>query len=122
MLRQQIFRFLIAGGVATALHFSIMWALITAHITAWLSTAAGAAVGAAANYLIQFHWAFASERRHQQTAPNYIVACALGWILNAAGFVLFHSTLEFAVVTAQLLTSSCLTLINFLLYRFLVFL
>lgn len=121
-LAHQFQRFLLAGGAATVLHFGLMWALITAGSRAWLASALGAGVGAAFNYLAQFHWTFASQRQHHRNLTAYLLVCALGWALNLAGFYSLHHILRLPVVTTQLLTSSGLALLNFLLYRCLVFL
>jgi hypothetical protein len=46
-------RFVIAGGVATAVHWAVMAAGVACGIDAVAATAGGAAAGAAANYTLQ---------------------------------------------------------------------
>lgn len=117
----RLLRFLFGGGSATLLHWAAMATLIHFSIAASTATAVGAALGAIANYLLQFHYTFDGRARHQRAVPRYLVAIAVGWLANLAGFGLLHNFLAVDTALAQGVTSLLLAIASFFLYQRVVF-
>ncbi len=118
---QQIKRFIISGGFATSLHFTAMGLLIYLGMDAVWSTSIGAAAGAAFNYVLQYYYTFASDRKHLHSLAAYLVAAGLAWLTNLLVFALLHTILGAGVILSQLVATSIVTLQNYLVYKKLVF-
>jgi putative flippase GtrA len=113
-------RFLVAGGIATLLHWLIMWLLVQAGLAPAFSTAAGATAGLAFNYLAQHQYAFASDLPHRVALPRYLAAANLGWGLNLLCFSVL-SLAGFKILAAQFFATATATLANFFFAKRFVF-
>lgn len=114
-------RFLFSGGIATSLHWGVMWVLVMLQVDATIATGVGALAGAMANYLLQYYHTFQCDEAHASVFPAYLRVCVIGLCTNAA---LFHLIFTFAlpsILWAQLCTTGCVTLLNFYLYKKVVF-
>ena len=114
-------RYLISGGAATVLHWGIMAFLMVAGLSPGTSTALGALAGALFNYVLQFHYTFRSSQPHVEVVPRYLLLTLLSWCANNALFAMLHGFASLSVVRAQILTTLCVTALNFVLYRRFVF-
>ena len=112
---------MLSGGFATAIHYFVMASLIATELDATIATAVGAGFGALINYGLQHRWAFHSRRRHTQAAPTYLFVCSTSWVINVLLFYAIHNLLHIAIILAQLVTTGLLTLLNYFLYRKMVF-
>ncbi len=117
----QIIRFLLSGGAATLLHFSVMGALIYAGIDAAIATTLGAIMGALLNYILQYYFTFNSQRQHIHSAMSYIGASSLAWVSNLLVFVFFHDFLLLNIIFSQLAATGLVTIQNYFVYNRLVF-
>jgi putative flippase GtrA len=80
---KQIAIFLCVGGFATALHYTVMFALM--HGALWSApkaSATGFVISAIANFLLNARLTFKTERSVLQTAPRFALVCAIGLVLN----------------------------------------
>ena len=118
----QIKRFIISGGSSTLLHYITMGLLIFLGMDAIWATSIGAVSGAVYNYVLQYYYTFRSQRKHKHSLYAYLAASVLAWLSNLLLFMLFHKILEAGIIIAQLLTTSIVTLQNFIIYKKLVFL
>jgi len=118
---REALHFLAAGSVATLLHWASMAGFIEMGLGETHATAYGAALGTLANYLLQFHLTYAGRSRHTRALPAYVTNAGLYTLLNTAVFDWLRSTGNLATTPAQFLTTTLLTLLNFLLYRKVVF-
>ena len=118
----QIKRFIISGGSSTLLHYITMGLLIFLGMDAIWATSIGAVSGAVYNYVLQYYYTFRSQRKHRHSLYAYLAASVLAWLSNLLLFMLFHKILEAGIIIAQLLTTSIVTLQNFIIYKKLVFL
>lgn len=114
-------RFVLSGGIATALHWTLMAVLIYCHGSAVAATALGAFAGACANYWLQQRFTFRARVEHWQTMPRYVLVTLLGWLVNVALFAFFQAWLGLDVMPAQLITSGLVALLSFVLYKRVVF-
>ncbi len=80
-------RYLVSGGLATGVHFSVLIALIEYQLTTPVqATMIGAACGFLVNYHIQFHWTFKVSGSHRRFFTRYLLISALMFGLNAQIF------------------------------------
>jgi len=114
-------RFGVAGAVSTAVHWSVMAALILLGGDAAWATGAGAVAGAAANYPLQRKYAFTSRCAHHYALPRYLAVCAIAWIANLACFGFLQSALDQSVIVSQALTTAVVAVLSYVLYSTKVF-
>ncbi len=114
-------RFLLSGGSATLLHYSVMALLIFLGIEAAHATAVGAVCGAVFNYVLQYHYTFKSNKSHLEAIGVYGVTVLVGLLSNEVIFIFFYHYLEQNVIMSQLLATAIVTIQNYLLYKYFVF-
>ena len=80
----QFFWYIIAGGIATAVHYAMLIALVEwAGLSAAPSAFIGALFGALVAYLVNRHVTFpGSIARHSQALPRFMAIALLGAVLN----------------------------------------
>ena len=117
----QVVRFILSGGTATAIHYLTMFVLIYFDTPAAVATAVGALVGAVLNYVFQYYYTFRSIRRHLHSLLSYIFASGLSWTSNLVLFLLFHDAIGMHIVIAQLITTAMVTVQNYFVYKKAVF-
>ena len=117
-----VLRFLVSGGIATAVHWATLWGLINLHIEAVLASSIGAFIGAIVNYVLQYFFTFKTKRLHKQALLAYIPAVSISWLLNLGLFYSLYRSLFSEPLMAQVVTTSIIMLVNFLLYKKVVFL
>ncbi|KMQ73132.1 GtrA family protein [Marinobacter subterrani] len=116
----RLLRFLTGGGVATLVHWLVMFALIQAGTDAIVATATGASVGLAVNYLAQHRYTFRSGLAHRVAFPRYLTSAALGWSLNLIAFSAIYTATGMAMASQAAATAAA-TLANYLLAEKFVF-
>jgi len=80
-------RYLISGGLATAVHFTVFILLIDNQLTSPLhASMLGAGAGLLINYQIQFHWTFKATGPHTLIFTRYLVISSIMFGLNAGIF------------------------------------
>lgn len=114
-------RFVVAGGLATTVHWAAMAAGVAAGMDAVAATASGAAVGAAANYALQRRALDAGAVCHRRAVPRYLLACAIAWVANLVVFAALLALTTWTITIAQAVTTAVVAALNFLLYDRLVF-
>ncbi|AEC21235.1 GtrA-like protein [Pusillimonas sp. T7-7] len=112
---------MMAGGLATFLHWSVMGLLMWQGAQPVLATTIGALSGSVFNYLLQFHGPFNGIGNHGTAIPAYVFTVVLGWSVNAA---LLYGLIHFSPIglgLAQLCTTAAVAAMNFTLYQRIVF-
>lgn len=117
----QIFRYVISGGLATVIHWLLMWLLVIAEVLPLIATAVGMLAGAVANYLLQRNITFSTSKSHRDVIPVYSMVVMLGWLGNLGIFWFFYHLLDWSMPISQLLTTLIVLIFNFLLSKFYVF-
>lgn len=120
-LRLQPLRFIVAGGLATGVHWLAMLVLILLGAEPAWATAAGSVIGAIANYTLQRQLTFRTQKTHHQTVPRYLLSCAVAWTANLLLFYLCNQQLGLPTVTAQPLTTVAVAILNYFVFKRLVF-
>jgi putative flippase GtrA len=116
-----VLRFLVSGGIATAVHWATLWGLIHLQVEAVLASSLGAFVGAFVNYFLQYFFTFKTKRLHKQALLAYIPAVSVSWLLNLVLFYSLYGSLLADPLMAQVVVTSVVMVVNFLLYKKVVF-
>ena len=112
---------MVSGGIATVVHWSTLWGLINLQVEAVLASSIGAFVGAIVNYVLQYFFTFKTERQHKQALLAYIPAVAFSWSLNLVLFYSLYGGLFTEPLMAQVVTTAVVAVVNFLVYKKVVF-
>jgi putative flippase GtrA len=81
------FRYLISGGLATAVHFTVLITLLEYHLVSPVQASAiGAFCGFLVNYPMQVAWTFKAKGSHKRFFTRYLMVTLLMFALNAGIF------------------------------------
>jgi putative flippase GtrA len=81
------FRYLISGGLATSVHFSVLIGLLEYHLVSPVqATMLGAFCGFLVNYPMQYAWTFKAKGPHKRFFARYLIVTLLMFALNAGIF------------------------------------
>ena len=116
-----VLRFLISGGIATAVHWGVFWGLLTLQIEAVLASSIGAFLGAIVTYFLQYFFTFNTKRQHKKALFAYMPAVLISWLLNLGLFYSLYGRLFSDPLIAQVVTTGVVMVVNFLLYKKVVF-
>jgi len=116
-----VLRFLVSGGIATAVHWAALWGLILLQVDAVLASSMGAFLGAIVNYFLQYFFTFKTKRQHKQALLAYAPAVLVGWLLNLVLFYSLYGDVFLDPLVAQVATTAVVMVVNFLLYKKVVF-
>ena len=96
-----------AGLLGTGVHYLTLVTLVQiVGIDAVASSFAGAISGAIINYLLAYHYVFASEKRHSETAIKYGLIATGAIILNTLCMYVLVNWLSLNYIASQILTST----------------
>ena len=117
-IHKQFIRFLLVGGIATALHYAILILLVqTGLARAVVASSIGFAASAVLNYSLNRHVTFRSSRPHAQAAPRFVLVACTGLGINAALLWLLHGPGSQHYLIAQVLATLGTIVWNFALNR-----
>ena len=103
-------RYVLSGGIATAIHYSILVILVeVAKLDETLSTAIGYFSSSIFHYLILYYWAFGSTATHSGAVIRFCGVAGSSLLLNSAIFWIFLEIIGLWYLVAQIITS-CLVL------------
>jgi putative flippase GtrA len=120
-LLTQFSRFAAVGAIGTAMHYLVLIALVSAFgCSPVLSTTFGALVGALANYWLNRRFTFASDARHRQALPRFLLMAACGLLLNAT-IVGILTSLELHYLAAQIVATAVVLVTNYIMSKTWVF-
>jgi putative flippase GtrA len=111
-------RFLLVGGLATALQFAIMYLLVRwARIDAVIASVTGFVVSALLNYQLNRVFTFGSDKPHRTALVRFATVAATGLCLNAASMHLLVNQLGLHYLSAQAITTVVVLAWNFILSK-----
>jgi len=115
----QFFWYIVAGGIATAVHYAVLIALVEWFgVFAALSSFTGALFGALVAYVANRHITFSgSNARHIQALPRFMAIALLGAVLNGALVWLGVQQLGWHYLLAQALATLLVLGLTFRLNR-----
>lgn len=107
-------RFVLVGGVATAVQYALLVLLVRAFgMAPTPASSLGFLSSAVVNYLLNYRFTFESARPHAAAAAKFGALAAAGLLINAA---IMHLMIEAAVpyLIAQLGASAVVLFFNFI--------
>lgn len=106
-------RFLLVGGSATLLHYSIMGSLIyLAGITPGIASATGYSLSTLYNYWANSRFTFGGAHSHGRSLPRFLVAALTGLGINQA-ILLAAVHLRIPIPIAQLAATGAVLFWNY---------
>lgn len=117
----QFLRFAAMGVLGTAVHYAILIFLVSGfNQSAGISAMIGATAGALTNYFLNYHFTFASDRRHREALPRFMAMAAVGVGMN--GLIVEALTrYEVNYLVAQVVATLVILGINFTVSRLWIF-
>lgn len=111
---QVIARYLVCGASATAVHYSILAALVELiGIDETVSTTIGYAVSGFVNYLLLYNWAFKSSVRHRKASIRFVVLAMVTLALNSTLFWALFELAGLWYMLAQAITTLLILTVTF---------
>lgn len=111
-------RYVAAGAAGTAIHYTVLVALVEFGRTAAASASvAGAIAGAIVNYVLNYHVTFPGAAPHRVTAPRFAAVAALSAALNGAGMHLLVAVGGVNYLAAQVVCTGGVLASGYLLNR-----
>lgn len=110
----QFLRFAMVGGVGTLAQYAVLW--LGADLLGWpaaLASALGYLLGSVVNYLLNYHFTFASSKSHLEAASKFYVIAGAGWVINTGLMAMLTGVLVWNHWLAQLLVTGLCLLWNF---------
>lgn len=107
-------RFLITGGISTAIHYILLIALVELFsVIALLASAFGYLISGLANYFINYFFTFDSNEKHRIALSRFSLIMAIGLCLNTLLFKSAIDYLGFHYLLAQLSATIVVLIFNF---------
>lgn len=121
LIQNHFIRFLFVGGTATLIQFVLLVAFVELFkMPTVYASAVSYALSAVCNYLLNYHFTFASNQQHSETAPKFILAVLLGLCVNTATFYLLQALLPHYIL-AQIGATLTALVVNFLVQKYWIF-
>lgn len=121
-ISEQIFRFLLTGGIATALHYlTLAVCVYVFQWSAWLGSGIGYLAGSVISYMMNYFFTFGSALSHNQAVPRFYFAVAIGWALNTSVIALLVEGMSWNPWLAQVFSTLIVITWNFTAARLWVF-
>jgi dolichyl-phosphate beta-glucosyltransferase len=118
LLSAPFVRYVSAGGVGTGVHYATLALCVELfRLSPTSATIVGAFAGAAVNYLLNYHFTFASNASHRVTLPRFFVVAAVSAALNGAGMWYALQRLHIHYLLAQLACTGGVLVIGFVFNR-----
>jgi putative flippase GtrA len=110
-------RFLLVGGSATLIQFTLLFLFIEiGHLQEVAASALAFTFSAIYNYLMNYYFTFASQKGHLETATKFSIVAGLGLIINSSSFALLL-TISPHYLFAQFGATLITLVVNFLLHK-----
>ncbi len=91
-----VLRFLLVGGSTALLYLGLTYALVeVAGLHATLASTIALAVAICYNYLLHYHWTFATDAPHGRVLVRYLFMCVGALMVN--GVIMHYGTSELSV-------------------------
>jgi putative flippase GtrA len=111
-------RYASVGAIGTVVHYvTLTTAVEVFHQPVMLATTAGSLLGAIVNYILNYHFTFASKAAHAYTFPRFVTVAALSAGLNFVGMWLAVQVLKIHYLVAQLACTFAVLVFGYLLNK-----
>ena len=113
-LLSQFIKFTGVGAIGTLVHYSILILLVHGmSMNAVLASTAGFIAGAITNYLLNYHYTFASNKPHREAMTKFFAIALVGMLFNAMVMSLCINLLNLHYLLSQILATGLVLLWNF---------
>jgi len=113
-LLEKFIRFACVGAFGVVVQYLILIVLIELFAqNTVIASAAGFVVAAGVNYYLNYHFTFASEKRHHETLVKFAIIASIGLALNSAIIALGTELLALHYLLAQALAIGVVLIWNF---------
>ena len=110
----QFLNFLWVGGLATALQYLVLIALVQiGGVKPILASVVGYASGAGLSYFLNYHVTFASDRSHGQAIAKFLVVAVIGLAVNSTIVTIAIGSVGLNYLIAQVIATVMVLLWNF---------
>lgn len=114
----QLGRFLLVGGLATALHYCILFLLVHwSGFGAVFASSIGFAISAIFNYGLNRNFTFRSDATHGKAFPRFLAVALCGGGINAALIALLTIPFSVHYMLAQVVATIVTLVWNFIVNR-----
>lgn len=121
--RKRVFRYLVAGGLATATHFLVLVLLVEwAGADPTLSTTIGFVAAIAVNYPLQYFWTFSATGHHRVVFARYLAVTLAALGLNTLLFWSLVTGIGVWYPLAQAIATSIVVVVNYTINKYFTFL
>lgn len=111
---KQFVRFFGAGMVSAIGHYGLLILLVRSFsVDSVSASVAGSLLGAGINYVMNYHFTFRSNKRHQESLTKFAIVASLSVVFNMMLMWLAVDVYEVHYLKAQLLTTLLLLLWSF---------
>jgi putative flippase GtrA len=113
-IARQFLHFATVGGIATAIHYLILIALVHGTgMNAVLASTLGFMVSAACNYYLNYRFTFRSRAAHRHAIFKFLTVAGVGLVLNSATMMVAAEYLGLHYLLAQVIATGLVLLWNF---------
>jgi len=111
----QFAKFASVGVIGTIAHYAVLIVAVELlQADAVLASSAGALAGATVNYALNYSFTFASEKRHRDALPKFLLVASVGFVLNGILMVLITNLFGVMYLFAQFATTILVLLWNYI--------
>jgi glycosyltransferase involved in cell wall biosynthesis len=111
-------RYVGAGGLGTLLHYLVLILVVELFVVPpAYATVVGACVGAMVNYVLSYHFTFASSAPHGRTLPKFFTVAAISAGLSGLGLWYATHRIGLHYFLAQVLCTGAVLVIGFVLNK-----
>jgi putative flippase GtrA len=111
-------RFLVVGGVATAVQYAILVVLVeVVGVTATVASTVGFVASAALNYRVNYTYTFSSSVPHSIAVPRFLATACIGLILNSTVMFLLAEILSVQYIVSQIVATGIALGWNFFVHQ-----
>jgi putative flippase GtrA len=122
VLRRQLARYLMVGGLGTIAHLAILTVCVELiGLDAVVGAVAGFVGALSISYVLNHYWTFQSRRKHLNSLWRYVAVSVSGLMLNTGMMYALVYLLHWWYLTAQLSVILVVPMSNFLLNRYWTF-
>ena len=114
LIANQFLRFATVGGIATAIHYLILVALVQGvNMNAVWASTIGFIISAVCNYLLNYRFTFRSNVEHRRAVIKFFVVAGVGLMLNSLTMLITTEYMGLHYLLAQVLATGLVLLWNF---------
>ena len=114
LIASQFLRFATVGGIATAIHYLILVALVQGvNMNAVWASTIGFIISAVCNYLLNYRFTFRSNVEHRRAVIKFFVVAGVGLMLNSLTMLITTEYMGLHYLLAQVLATGLVLLWNF---------